>query len=201
MDDVPTTPPEPRPDAAPRVKRPVPERSADFDHLALDELRSYRNELTDEETRISYWRRVLHARLDVVRGGTPVRLQQGALARILSADTLQAGRTSLVRVVPGAGLPPLPDLGALWQLHPVRGDSAAGDAARLLGPSGQPAITDDILARLEAAERQVSAYRRSVHVRIDEATAELIARYRERPALAVRALPLTPPMRARLARY
>lgn len=175
----------PPPSTAAATKRALPERSIHFDHLALDELRAYRNDLTDEETRVSYWRRVLQARIDIVRGGTALT-QQGALHRLLSTETVQAGRTSLIRLVPSVGLPPLPDLGELWTLHPVGGDSAA-DA--------------ELLLRLQAAEVQLSAYRKSLHVRIDEATAELIARYRERPALAIRALPLTPPMRGRPSGY
>ena len=35
-----------------------------------------------------------------------------------------------------------------------------------------------------------SAYRRSLHERLDDATSELIARYREEPALSLCALPL-----------
>ena len=46
------------------------------------------------------------------------------------------------------------------------------------------------LARLADAEHQLSAYRRGLHERLDAATGELIARYREEPALALRALPL-----------
>jgi hypothetical protein len=40
-----------------------------------------------------------------------------------------------------------------------------------------------------------------LHARIDGATAELIARYREQPALAIRALPLNPPTRPRTTGY
>ena len=51
--------------------------------------------------------------------------------------------------------------------------------------------TDDaLLVRLAAAEAELSAYRRSLHERLDDATSELIARYREEPALSLCALPL-----------
>ena len=46
--------------------RVVPERSAEFDHLALSTLRTYRQTLTAEENRVSYWRRLIHARLDLI---------------------------------------------------------------------------------------------------------------------------------------
>ena len=50
----------------PRGRRPsaVPH----FAHLALDALRAYRQELLAEERRVSYWRRILQARLDTARG-------------------------------------------------------------------------------------------------------------------------------------
>ena len=47
--------------------RAVPERSPAFAHLSLDGLRAYRRALTTEEGRVSYWRRIIQARLDVVR--------------------------------------------------------------------------------------------------------------------------------------
>src|SRR3954468_24087552 len=47
--------------------RTVPERSPEFAHLALEGLRAYRRALTTEEGRVSYWRRIIQARLDLVR--------------------------------------------------------------------------------------------------------------------------------------
>ncbi len=68
-------------------------------------------------------------------------------------------------------LPPLPDLTVLWESQPREDDDA-------------------IMVRLAAAERELSDYRRGLHERLDAATGELIARYRDEPALALRALPL-----------
>ena len=70
------------------------------------------------------------------------------------------------------GLPPLPNLAVLWEIQ--------------TGTSGED---DALLARLAAAEHELSAYRNSLHARLDAATGELIARYREEPSLALRALP------------
>ena len=72
-------------------------------------------------------------------------------------------------------LPPLPDLAVLWETV------AAAD-----GTADEHAV----LTRLAAAEAELSAYRRSLHERLDDATSELIARYRDEPALALRALPV-----------
>ena len=46
-----------------------------------------------------------------------------------------------------------------------------------------------LLTRLANAEHELSAYRRSLHARLDAATGELISRYREEPSLALYALP------------
>ena len=60
----PDLPPAPRSPAARRKgePRPVPTRDDAYGHLTLDELRAYRKALTDEEGRVSYWRRILQAR-------------------------------------------------------------------------------------------------------------------------------------------
>jgi hypothetical protein len=47
-----------------------------------------------------------------------------------------------------------------------------------------------LIARLTDAEKELSTYRRSLHERLDAATGELISRYRDQPALALKALPL-----------
>ena len=53
------------------------------------------------------------------------------------------------------------------------------------------AVTDTtLLPRLADAEHQLSAYRRSLHERLDAATGELISRYRDEPSLAMQSLPL-----------
>lgn len=169
--------------ARPGARRPIPERSEEFDHLALDELRAYRRQLSEEESRVSYWRRLIQARLDIIRAGagsgaTP---DAAALRRLLSREQLRRRHETFVEVGSGEDLPALPNLSELWER-----DLTAGDIDIPL-----------LLADLSAAERQLSDYRRRLHRRIDDATAELVARYRERPALAMRALPLRAPVRRR----
>ena len=39
--------------------RPRPERNPEFAHLSLTALRAYRQSLTAEESRVSYWRRLI----------------------------------------------------------------------------------------------------------------------------------------------
>lgn len=158
--------------------RAVPQRSADFAHLSLDGLRAYRQALTAEETRVSYWRRLLQARLDVVRvveaGATP---SGDNLRGVLSEERVGNGRRALLTVIPVADIPPLPDLAALWSREPV---------------PGADALNKKLAHDLSKAEAQLSAYRTALHKRLAAATGELIARYREEPSLCLSALPLGP---------
>jgi hypothetical protein len=165
---------------APRARkgsvRPLPERSAAFAHLTLEQLRAYRGALAAEEGRVSYWRRILQARLDVVRAGVGGHEVEPELLRpVLTAEWVASDRRALVDVVPLDDVPPLPRLDELWERR-VHADDLAGQAV----------LDTD----LTAAEQQLSTYRAALHRQIGDATGELIARYRESPALCLSALPL-----------
>lgn len=160
-----------RPAAA---RRPA-QRVAHLAHMDLDALRDYRQELVTEESRVSYWRRILQARIDTAtssdrRDGD--RQASGRLRNVLSSHQESSRRLAVLPVHDASELPPLPDLTALWESVAEDGDDTA------------------LLRRLADAEAELSAYRRSLHERLDDATSELIARYRDEPALALRALPL-----------
>jgi hypothetical protein len=158
-------------------RRPDPVLSDAYAHLSLDGLREYRRALADEEHRVSYWRRILQARLDLVSSGTTSRgIEHARLTPLLAAERVGAGRRALASVVlDDADIPPLPQLQELWE----RQVEPADDAARVV-------FEDD----LRTAEQQLSAYRSALHGRIGQATGELIARYRESPELCLSALPL-----------
>jgi hypothetical protein len=156
--------------------RAVPERSPDFAHLSLDGLRAYRRALSTEEGRVSYWRRIIQARLDLVRAaesGTTATSQN--LRGVFAEARVDSGRKALLTVVPIDDMPPLPDLVDLWARSPQPGDL-----------EGTHALARD----LAKAEAQLSAYRTALHKRLASATGELIARYREQPALCLSALPM-----------
>lgn len=158
--------------------RPVPLRNADYAHLSLEALREYRRALGAEEGKVSYWRRILQARLDVLQAGSGARaLDHEHLRPVLATERVGAGRRALVEILPVDDIPPLPSLAELWDRRIDAGDEA-----------GQAAFEHD----LQVAEAQLSAYRNALHRRIGEATGELIARYREQPALCLSALPLDP---------
>jgi hypothetical protein len=164
--------------------RPVPERTQAFAHLDLDGLRRYRQALGDEEGRVSYWRRILQARLDLLRaeldGGSARDVDTAGLGAALTDARVAAGRQALIEIVPVADLPPLPRLQGLWE--------------RRLDPADVPGVRR-LEADLAAADRHLSDYRAALHRRIAGATGELIARYREQPSLCLSVLPLPPERR------
>jgi len=162
--------------------RSVPERSPDFAHLSLGGLRTYRQTLSAEEGRVSYWRRIVQARLDIVRAadaGTVATVDN--LRGVFEEARVDSGRTALMRVLPLDDIPPLPDLVQLWAREPVVGDDAHNHR-----------LAHDLMR----AEAQLSAYRTALHKRLAAATGELIARYREQPELCLTALPQRPAVRA-----
>lgn len=170
---VPTAP-------APRKQnaRPVPEKTEEHAHLSLDELRGYRKTLADEESRVSYWRRIIQARLDLVRAGADAA--SDTLRPVLTDRRVGAGRQALVEIMPVDDIPPLPDLAGLWD--------------RIVDPSDAEAVAE-LESDLAAAEHQLSEYRSALHQKIGAATGELIARYREQPTLCLTALPVQPSRR------
>ena len=162
---------------AARAAAPPPARDAAYDGLSLTDLRGLRAELGAEETRVSYWRRIIQARLDLVRLQQPDSDPVADLARVLTDATSSVRRLANIDVQPIDDVLPLPDLAELWSRQVDTSDAAA-------------------LERLESdlakAELDLSTFRRELHRRIDLVTGELIARYREQPLLALQILPGDP---------
>jgi hypothetical protein len=149
----------------------TPQRASELAHLSLDALRAYRQELLTEETRVSYWRRILQARLDL--GVAPDRIELARLKDVLAEHVADSRRLSVLSLLPPDDVPPVPDLAVLWELPTFERGGLSGD----------------VLTRLAAAERELSTYRRSLHRRLDTVTEDLIARYHADPQLALSALP------------
>ena len=173
-----------RPTGAPaprqHVARPTPEKSAEHAHLTLDGLRTYRKALTAEESNVSYWRRIIQARLDLVRAGGTITSGDN-LKPVLTDQRVGAGRRALVEILPIDDIPPLPDLAGLWDRYVDPSDLA-----------GVAALESD----LDSAEQQLSEYRGVLHRRLAAATSELIARYRDEPSLCLAVLPTQPGRRS-----
>jgi len=142
--------------------------------LSLADLRMFRRGLAEEEEKISYWRRLVHARIDVLEAEShherPLSINE--LIRVLGDTGTGRARKALVNVRAADDLPELPVLRDMWVTELDPNDTAEiGEAVR----------------RLRSAEHQLTDYRRALHERLDAATAELIARYRENPVSALAA--------------
>nr|MCW2728358.1 hypothetical protein [Aeromicrobium sp.] len=144
--------------------------------LTLTELRAYRQHLTAEEDKVSYWRRLAHARIDVLDAGahTEGNLSFDELVRALGDTGTGQTRGYLASVGAAEPLPDLPDLALMWTREVDLHD---------------PEQVADALERIHAALEQLTVYRQALHSRIDEASAELIRRYRQDPLLALSILP------------
>ncbi|QNN54746.1 hypothetical protein H9L09_00955 [Nocardioides mesophilus] len=143
-----------------------------WSELSLDGLRAYRRTLADEEEKVSYWRRLVHARIDVLEAEAhherPLTIEE--LVRVLGDTGAGHGRTALVSVQAAEPLPDLPVLQEMWvtELDPHDADAVA-----------------EAVTRLRTAEQQLTDYRRALHERLDQATQELIDRYRQDPVSAL----------------
>lgn len=143
--------------------------------ISLGELRTYRQALMHEEDRVSYWRRLAQARIDVleVQAHTDGPMSLEALVGALGDTGAGRTRTALVGVRAAEPLPELPVLTEMWVTQ--------------VDPDDEQMVAEAV-ERLRAAERQLADYRSALHARIDEATGELIIRYREDPSSALIAL-------------
>lgn len=161
---------------SPRLSVRAGEQAPALAGLDLDALRAYRERLGAEEDRVSYWRRVVHGRIDVIGAGAgrAGSLSHDDLVRALGDTGTGLSRRALVGILPAEPWPDLPVLAELWAVQTPVEDH--------VGRAGS-------LDRLREAEGQLTAYRRVLHDRIDESTRELILRYRADPASAVLLLP------------
>jgi hypothetical protein len=162
--------------ATKRGSKVVAPPSEEFVGLGLDILRMYRKALRSEESRVSYWRRLVQTRLDLLLAyNTSGRGDGPGLRALLSTERIGAVRTALLDVHPADGMPPLPDLLEMWERVVPPGD-VAGHA--------------QLISDLREAEHRLSEYRHALHGRLDDATRELVARYRANPELCLSILPL-----------
>lgn len=138
--------------------------------LSMDELRGRREEVEHEESWLSYVRRMLHGRIDILENRDMIAPDGG-----LDLDALVASLAS--QVGGGAG----------HQAHLDVIESPGGGrraVERLIARSGLDDPTDEELAALRLGqlrdmEREVSEARSGVHEVQDLITAEIARRYRD----------------------
>ncbi len=149
-----------------------PEFLAGLDELDLEEVRERRRMAREVENELSYYRRLLHGRLDLLafevrrRDGTETRSLIEALPEIL-ADTPH-DRTSAPRHV-DTDLPPLPDVGKR-DIDAVLGD----DALLRLDQIDDEGITRSMDALAEMAE-EISDQRKAVQ-EVEDVLSEVVTR-------------------------
>ena len=160
-----------------RGGKPVAPPSEEFAGLGLDILRGYRKALRSEESRVSYWRRLVHARLDMVAAGwlSGRALTTRQIAVALGDGVHRHDRLAMLMLKAGDELPELPELTRLWST-PL--DGAETDAP--------------VVAALAEAEARLSSYRAALHALLDDATGELVSRYHADPRACLDVLPVEP---------
>ncbi len=149
---------------------------ADLSEAGLDDLRRRRELAEDVETQISYYRRLLHGRLDLLnfelrrRNGQEERTLIEALPEILATGMTYGAEPNLRHI---ETMPPIPTTTGRRLIDKIMDD---GILTQL------PELTDEELAeavdRLEEVEKELSAQRRQLHTVIDALQDEIIARYR-----------------------
>ncbi|MGC7093565.1 aerial mycelium formation protein [Amycolatopsis lurida] len=166
-----------RPGGRRRIDRVLnPEYVRGLDELTLNTLRERRNEAAQEETDLSYLRRVLHARIDIVRAEQQRRSSGGLSGSVVD---------QLATILADNALGPAA-LGRLQQLEPSRAGDYRRQAEALAGDSGLTDVTEltdeklaGTLADYHRAEESVSARRREVQVVVDAINGEIAGRYAE----------------------
>jgi hypothetical protein len=150
-----------------------------IDRRSLGEIRAMRTECQQAEVALSYLRRLVQGRLDIVH------------AYLERPDTDGTpDLSSLVEELPGIlasgpGRPPGPEHLPLLLSPDTEESDLTAELDSVLGADQLASLADqgpdelrDIATRLEAIERRVSSDRRALHERIDTLQAELVDRHK-----------------------
>ncbi|MDP2624336.1 MAG: hypothetical protein Q8Q29_11125 [Actinomycetota bacterium] len=149
-----------------------------IDALPIDELRSRRALCDDLDVELSYYRRMLHGRMDLLafemrrRAGEEEQTLLEALPRILS-EGAYISTSGLPERAVSVHVPDIPSPGRRLVDHALEGSFLA----RL------PSMSDDDLRETQAflaeVETSVSQERRIAHTALDRLQEELTRRYRD----------------------
>jgi len=155
---------------------------ADLGNRPMDELRACRSRSQELENSLSYVRRLIQGRFDIV-GGELQRRREGGDAGDTSEligrlpDILAEG--SRTNGGPGSVRPPQsmePDLAVISQLEARLDKVIAADRLGSATDLGDEELID-ALAGLKALEDEVSSHRKTLHGVIDAVQAEVMQRY------------------------
>ncbi|MFG3056574.1 ABC transporter substrate-binding protein [Kitasatospora sp. NPDC048239] len=158
----------------------------DLRRLGLDQLRTLRRDTLEQEADLSYLRRLLHGRMDILRAELDRRPDGGP---VLAAAGAEGPGAALLDRLPAilADAPSSVRLSARHvTLGPPRGQQSQVEADTLMGDvqladlGAHPA--EELLAaleRLRAHEREVSGRRQRLQRTADGCSAEITRRYRD----------------------
>lgn len=166
-----------RPGGRRRIDRVLgPGYLSDLSELPLSVLRERRDEAAQEETDLSYLRRLLHARIDIVRAEQERRSSGGERSVV---DQLAA-------ILADNAIGPATGSGRHQRLEPSRAGEHRRFAESLIGDTDLSDVSSlsneklaDALDTYADEEVSVSSYRREVQGVMDTINAEIATRYRK----------------------
>jgi len=144
--------------------------------LELDELRRRRDTAEDVEAQISYYRRLLHGRMDLIdfemrrRSGEEERSIIEALPEILASGMILGSEPTLRHI---ETMPPLPTTTGRRLIDKIMDDGVLTSLPELSEDELHEAID-----RLREVETELSGQRRRLHEVIDKLQDEIVTRYR-----------------------
>lgn len=153
-----------------------PEYLEGLDQLELDELRRRRDTAEDVETQISYYRRLLHGRMDLLnfelrrRDGEEERTLLEALPEILASGMVLGSEPTLRHI---ETMPPLPSKTGRRLIDKIMDDGILTQLPDLDEDELRAAVED-----LHDVETTLSEQRRELHSVIDALQDEIVDRYR-----------------------
>ena len=153
-----------------------PEYLEGLSELDLDEVRRRRDTAEDVEAQVSYYRRLLHGRMDLLdfemrrRSGAEQRSIIEALPEILANGMILGSEPNLKHI---ETMPPLPSVTGRRLIDKIMDDGVL---------TSLPELSDEEIAeaieRLRDVETQLSGQRRRLHQVIDTLQDEMVSRYR-----------------------
>ena len=153
-----------------------PEYLEDITSIDLKVLRERRITAEDVEAQISYYRRLLHGRMDLInfelsrRSGEEERTLIEALPEILASEMVFGTEPNLRYI---ETMPPLPTITGRRLIDKIMDDGVLTELPELSDDDIREAID-----RLGEVENQLSAQRKRLHIVIDALQGEIVARYR-----------------------
>lgn len=153
-----------------------PEYLEGLSDLDINELRRRRDTAEDVEAQISYYRRLLHGRMDLLdfeqrrRRGEEERSILEALPEILAKGMVLGSEPALKHI---ETMPPLPSVTGRRLIDKIMDDGVLANLGELTDDEISEAID-----RLREVETQLSGQRRQLHHVIDALQDEIVTRYR-----------------------